>query len=128
MSEVVQFKPKQEPGYFGGCPECGGDDGCLNVGRNHWFKCDEHKTTWWVGSNLFSFWREETEADWQLNADRLDGHRIVKPIYAEPTEEERRERERLEKDNAEAKRIDKGYGVAFGPDGMRALEADEIPF
>lgn len=47
--------------HFGACPQCGNDDGFYNAGRNHWFVCHEHKVRWWVGSNLFSAWREETE-------------------------------------------------------------------
>jgi hypothetical protein len=56
--------------YFGGCPWCGQTDGYRNVGRDHWFFCRTHKTKWWVGSNLFSGWRDETEQE-QRNARRL---------------------------------------------------------
>jgi hypothetical protein len=48
---------------FGVCPICGNNDGYVNVGRNHWFFCAEHKTKWWGGSNLFSSWREQTEEE-----------------------------------------------------------------
>ena len=46
--------------YFGVCPECGKTDGYINVGRDHWFYCKEHKLRWNVGSNLFSDWKDET--------------------------------------------------------------------
>jgi hypothetical protein len=49
--------------YFGGCPTCGGNDGYRNLGREHWFFCAEHKVKWYVGSSLFSGWREETVED-----------------------------------------------------------------
>ena len=49
--------------YFGGCPHCGHDDGYANVGRGHWFFCSAHKTTWCIGSNLFSSWRGQTEEE-----------------------------------------------------------------
>jgi hypothetical protein len=49
--------------YFGGCPQCGKNDGYTNVGRSHWFLCKEHKTMWCAGSNLFSSWRYETEEE-----------------------------------------------------------------
>jgi hypothetical protein len=49
--------------YFGACPYCGKNDGYVNIGRSHWFKCDEHQTRWLVGSNLFSSWQYETEAE-----------------------------------------------------------------
>ena len=44
--------------YFGGCPECGKNDGYLNVGKDHVFICDEHKTAWCAGANLFSSWQD----------------------------------------------------------------------
>jgi hypothetical protein len=60
--------PKEEPlgtypeeEQFGACPVCHSHDGFYNAGRNHWFVCHEHRVRWWVGSNLFSAWREETE-------------------------------------------------------------------
>ena len=49
--------------YFGGCPQCGKNDGCIHIGRAEWFFCKEHKTKWWVGSNLFSSWRVQTEQE-----------------------------------------------------------------
>jgi hypothetical protein len=52
--------------YFGGCPECG-RNACVNVGRDHWLVCEEHKKRDIIGSNLFSSWRHETEADWERN-------------------------------------------------------------
>ena len=39
---------------WGDCPDCGHDDGYVNIGKGHSFFCREHKTTWFVGSNLFS--------------------------------------------------------------------------
>ena len=74
MGDVVNLEPKK-PRYaeseFGGCPHCGRDDGYLNVEREHWFVCHEHKTKWRAGSNLFSSWHEEDEEVWQRNRFRL---------------------------------------------------------
>lgn len=78
MAESI--KSSGEPGPFGGCPECGGEDGFLNVGREHWFVCARHRTKWFVGGNLFSGWRDEPEEAWQENASRLSGYREVLPI------------------------------------------------
>jgi hypothetical protein len=54
--------------YFGGCPRCGGSDGPLGLNKDHWFVCHEHRVRWFVGSNLFSGWRDKTEderrAEW----------------------------------------------------------------
>ena len=129
MGEVVDLFPQRvtTDEYFGGCPECGKCDGFLNVERNHWAVCDTHKMTWRIGANLFSSWRHETEADWGRNVARLGGYSIVTPVHCEPTEEERREAERH---TALWRRIDKGHGVVFGPDSIRALEPgeDDIPW
>jgi hypothetical protein len=70
--------------YFGGCPQCGETDGFVNVGRAHWFTCDEHRTAWCIGSNLFSGWREETDEIWDKNAEKLKGYTVVEPIYPDP--------------------------------------------
>jgi hypothetical protein len=51
------------PDYFGGCPQCGRNDGYVNAGKTHVFICREHKTSWTIGSNLFSSWRYQTEEE-----------------------------------------------------------------
>jgi hypothetical protein len=71
----------QVNGYFGLCPECHNNDGYLDVGRDHWFFCEEHKVKWWAGSNLFSSWCEQTEEGKQANIKFLEGCRIVEPIW-----------------------------------------------
>lgn len=65
---------------FGVCPQCYRTDGYLNVGRNHWFVCDSHKTKWCIGSNLFSSWKEESEETWRENAAKLKDYEEVKAI------------------------------------------------
>ena len=47
--------------YFGCCPTCHETDGYLNIGKGHWFFCEAHKTRWYIGSNLFSTWQDQTE-------------------------------------------------------------------
>lgn len=84
MSNIVKFPtPPTTDEYFGGCPECGKNDGYSNIGRVHWCQCDEHKTKWRIGENLFSCWQEETEEDWARESARLALYRIVEPIHAE---------------------------------------------
>jgi hypothetical protein len=39
----------------------------LNIGRAHFGICDVCGHYWCLGSNLFSSWRHETEADWRRN-------------------------------------------------------------
>jgi hypothetical protein len=62
--------------YFGVCPECGKTDGYLNIGRAHWFVCHEHRVRWCAGHNLFSGWREEDEAEWPKNWERIGEYRV----------------------------------------------------
>jgi hypothetical protein len=57
--------------HFGGCPECGGNEGWVNIGRSHWMFCKRHKLTWSVGSNLFSSWRGQTEEEQRKIYDQV---------------------------------------------------------
>jgi hypothetical protein len=66
--------------YYGACPECACTDGYMNVSQTHWFVCDRHMTRWSPGFNLFSDWRNETEADWRSNAEKLDQYCEVEPL------------------------------------------------
>lgn len=66
---------------FGACPVCQTSYGYLNIHRDHWFFCDEHKVRWLVGSNLFSSWEHESEAKWKRNERRLQQYTVVKPWY-----------------------------------------------
>ena len=98
MGEVVEFKPRRAipDNCFGGCPYCGENNGFLNIGRGHWFFCDQHKTTWLFGSNIFSSWREEDEETWQQNDLKLSQYITVEPIFPEPTQQEREQEQERE--------------------------------
>jgi hypothetical protein len=76
MEEVMNLP---EPGPFGDCPACGKNDGYRNVGREHWFYCDEHKVRWIAGVNLFSSWWYESEQDWEHNWALLREYEEVEP-------------------------------------------------
>ena len=65
--------------YFGGCPECR-DMTMLNIERNHYGLCHEHKVKWYIGANLFSAWRHETEEQWIANAAILEGYKEIEPL------------------------------------------------
>lgn len=68
MNDVVTLQPKVTTDeYFGGCPHCGQNDGYINSGPDHWFVCDQHKTKWCAGSNLFSSWHDEDEEERKRN-------------------------------------------------------------
>ena len=72
-------------GYWGVCPECRRTDGYLNVGRGHWFYCREHRTLWYVGSNMFSSWRYQSEDEQRAIYAQVFGDggewRDVEPVY-----------------------------------------------
>jgi hypothetical protein len=74
---------EQADGYFGLCPHCRNTDGYFNAGSSHWFVCDEHKTRWFVGCNLFSSWKDETkeEQERQFYAHGFDKYQIIKPYH-----------------------------------------------
>lgn len=63
--------------YFGVCPTCGDNDGYLNIHKDHWFICHEHRVRWHFGTNLFSSWRQESEADWRENQNRIGPYRDI---------------------------------------------------
>ena len=80
-----------EPDYtshFGFCPICRKADGCLNIGKGHWLFCVEHKVRWFVGSNLFSSWRDETEQQQRDRYDALDFGNFKDVVPFHPTVEE----------------------------------------
>jgi hypothetical protein len=68
--------------YFGGCPNCGGSDGYANIRRGHWFYCRDHQTRWCIGTNLFSSWRDETEAEQRAwyTANNFGAYEKVEPL------------------------------------------------
>ena len=52
-----------EDDYLGLCPHCHKTNGFINIGPSHWVFCEKHRTKWCVGSNLFSSWKSQTEAE-----------------------------------------------------------------
>jgi hypothetical protein len=71
---------------FGLCPYCHRTDGYLNAGRSHRFYCIEHKVSWSAGSNLFSSWQWETEAEQRAKWAEigLDHFEDVEPFFWRP--------------------------------------------
>jgi hypothetical protein len=75
-------------GHFGVCPVCRHENGeYINIGRDHWFYCRQHKKRWCAGANLFSGWRDETLNEQERIFDALGfgSFEIVKP-FCPPTE------------------------------------------
>src|SRR5690349_20075353 len=79
---IIPFpkRPTNTEHYDGACPKCGNCSGYLNIRKSHWCHCDEHRTKWWIGENMYSSWRSETEEVWRRNRDRLAYYREVEPL------------------------------------------------
>jgi hypothetical protein len=72
--------------HFGRCPHCKNNDGFYNVSRSHWFFCREHRVQWFVGSNLFSCWRKQTEGEQRqyYDANGFGSYEEVEPFHRPP--------------------------------------------
>lgn len=71
MTSTFDHIENQPDNYFGCCPICGSNDGFVNIGREHWFRCHTHKVKWSAGDNLFSGWQHETPDIWEINRKTL---------------------------------------------------------
>lgn len=86
-AEIISFPDKAKSKtskYWGVCPHCGNNDGLLNIYKDHWSRCDTHKTKWLEGANLLSGWRYENEEIWQLNEYKLSQYIDVNTINLPP--------------------------------------------
>ena len=64
------------------CPVCGTHDGrYMNLGPEHILFCEDCKTAWHGGSNLYATWRDEDFATWKHNEEELKEYRIVNPVH-----------------------------------------------
>jgi hypothetical protein len=85
MSEDFDFS-KAGDYRFGVCPVCQQTDGYANAGKTHVLFCKEHKKSWYVGSNLFSSWKYQTEEEqrkyWEETG--LDSFERVEPYMGPP--------------------------------------------
>jgi hypothetical protein len=82
MSKVI---PLSRTNYFGKCPECGGNDGYLNIGADHWFVCRRHSVKWYAGKANFPGWLTENERTWRLNLILLSHYREVVARTGQPS-------------------------------------------
>ena len=73
---------------FGDCPKCGKNDGFVNLGKEHWFICREHKMKWYGGANLFEGWENQTVAQTLSIEALLNGYQEITPY--KQTEEDQK--------------------------------------
>ena len=67
--------------YFGCCPICGKAGKYVNVQKDHFHYCKDHKVWWWGGSGMFSSWRDEDEETWRENAEMLGSFIEVEALH-----------------------------------------------
>jgi hypothetical protein len=65
---------------FGGCPQCGKQDGYLNSERDHWGYCDAHKCCWSFGHDLSSTRENETKEEQKEKLHHIEGYAKVEPL------------------------------------------------
>jgi len=78
-TNVIPFPEVQYFMRVGACPKCGKSDGFLNLGKEHWFICREHKMKWFAGANLFEGWKDQTVAQTQSIEILLRNYKEVLP-------------------------------------------------
>jgi hypothetical protein len=74
--------------HFGVCPICHKNDGFINIGPAHLFKCDKHKVRWQVGYNLFGCWRSQTKEEQEqiFNALNFGFYKDIEPFCLDAIE------------------------------------------
>jgi len=87
MGKILQLAAGN---HFGDCPKCRKNDGHLNIGREHWFYCRQHRVKWRAGSELFPDWMQENADTWRQNKALLDLFMEVEPFQRSrhPVDEE----------------------------------------
>lgn len=106
------------PSFDGRCPYCAGAGELVNVERSHYIVCRKHRAAWFVGANLYSCWRHETEEKWAKNKKLLRSCKFVDPIFvvydlADPLkgpEDLARERREAE-ESKDASKMNQGMAV-----------------
>lgn len=87
-TNVMPFPEIQYSKHCGLCPKCGKSDGYVNLGKEHWIICRDHKFKWFVGVNLFDGWQNQTVAQAQSIELMLNSYKEIVPVRN--TEEERK--------------------------------------
>jgi hypothetical protein len=77
MGTLIQFNTQN---HFGDCPKCRKNDGHINVGRDHWFVCRQHRVKWKAGHDIFPDWQQENLQVWRRNEKLLDFFMEVEPM------------------------------------------------
>lgn len=73
----------EDEAYWGLCPICLHNNGYLNLRREHWYVCHEHRFRWCIGANLFSTWKFESPEDWAENWEIIKDYAEIEPVLPE---------------------------------------------
>ena len=76
MSMPKEIIFDDDENYFGHCPVPDHENCYRNIGRSHWMVCDKCKIKWFMGENLFSSWRSESEEIWKANAEGIADYKV----------------------------------------------------
>jgi hypothetical protein len=123
MSKVEKTQAERNfVAHFGGCPQCGDNDGFINVGSSHWMLCKAHKVKWFVGANLFDSWKHQNEAEQRKAYDDLGFGE-----YRKLGDEETHSHCQVRQWERDLEKLMEKDGLALS-DGVDLMEADEVPF
>jgi hypothetical protein len=86
IARIAGWLEHEFDNHFGVCPHCYKTDGFANAGKSHRFYCKQHRVSWYVGSNLFSNWRDQTEEEQRRiwNEIGLNDFESVEPYHPAP--------------------------------------------
>jgi hypothetical protein len=66
--------------YFGGCPTCGGNDGCVDANGRLVSYCKEHKVSWQIGGDEFISRLSETDPEKRERYKFIEDYKHVQPV------------------------------------------------
>jgi hypothetical protein len=66
--------------YFGGCPTCGGNDGCVNADGRLVSYCMAHKVSWGIGEDQFISRLSKTDAEKRERHKFIEDYMGVQPV------------------------------------------------
>ena len=79
-TNVMPFPEILYSKHCGLCPKCGKSDGYVNLGKEHWFICRDHKSKWFAGINMFEGWENQTVAQAESIELMLSSYKEVVPL------------------------------------------------
>ena len=79
-TNVMPFPEIQYSIRCGVCSKCGKTDGFVNLGKEHWFICRDHKSKWLAGINMYEGWKNQTVAQTESIELMLSSYKEIVPL------------------------------------------------